>query len=153
MATPGHPRADSAGGGPRRRLLRAVQAREHDAGDTQVEHSPRANPLGALDTNDDRDLMDPRRQYLPDQRVLASGAVFEVDYQPIEARQSAGFGGQYRAEVDERPKVGSLTVCGRERMSSRGTLTAGQGQRSYRPHERLPVRRPRPRSRNSYMKS
>ena len=87
-------------------LFGAVEPREHHTGGTQIKHSPGANPLRALDPNDDRYLMDSRRQDLPDQRVLAPAAVFEVDDEPIEARESTRFGGEYRSEVDEGAESG-----------------------------------------------
>ena len=62
-----------------RDLLCAIEAREHHAGGAQIEHSPRADPLRALDANNDGDLMDPRRQDLPYQFVFAPGPVFKVD--------------------------------------------------------------------------
>ena len=60
-------------------LVGAVEAREHHTGSTQIKHSTRADPFRALDTNDDRYLMDPCRQDLPHQRVLPPAAVFKVD--------------------------------------------------------------------------
>ena len=43
----------------------AVEAREHDTRGTQVEDSPGANPLGALDPNHHRHLMDPAASTCP----------------------------------------------------------------------------------------
>jgi hypothetical protein len=69
-----------------------VQAREHDARRARVERAPGADPLGGLGAHDHRHVVRGRGEQLADERVLAAGAVLEVDQQPVEAGQRARLG-------------------------------------------------------------
>jgi hypothetical protein len=84
-------------------LLDRVHAREHHAGGPGVECPPGADPLVRLDSHQRRHAVSGGGQQLADERVLA-GAVLEIDQQPVEAGERAGFGRERRAEVEERPE-------------------------------------------------
>ena len=98
-------------------LFLGVETREHHAGRAGVEHPPGPDAFRALDAHDHRHVVRGGGQQLTDERVLAAGAVLEVEQQPVEAGQRAGLRRQGRAEVEERAE-GDL--AGAETAAQRG---------------------------------
>ena len=65
-----------------------------------------ADAVGGLDPDEHRDAVGVGGQLLVQQFALVAAAVFEVGEQPVEPGQGAGFGGQRRAEAEERAVQG-----------------------------------------------
>jgi hypothetical protein len=86
--------------------------------------------VGGLDPHEHRNGVGVGGQLLVQQLALVAAAVFQVDEQPVEPGQGAGFGGQRGAEAEEGavqgvPRGQTAGQVGHERVPSRAAAKLG----------------------------
>src|SRR5215218_1670570 len=89
-----------------RDLVGCVKSGKHHSGSTHVENSAGSDPVGGFRADDDGDVVRGGGQDLAQQHTFASGAVFQVDQQPVESAERADLGRNGGSHSQECPDPG-----------------------------------------------
>ena len=143
-ATPRIPAGGIAHPGQRlaHRLGRGLQARDHQPVRAEVQDPADAHPLGRHDAHERRRRRGLDRHQLREEVRLGRHAVLEVHHDPVVAGPGDDLRRDDRAEVENRPMVGSPART-RRRRSERGGIGRGGGggiSSAWTHHAPAPVR-------------